>query len=127
MLDDPGAFVPENHRRQAAAVALHLVEIGAADSGGCHAHDDVTRAGLREVELDDLQRLADRPEQEPPSFSRKITDPRVGIGDRGVPEGARPRAQTEPLTHSDLFMDAFSPSSRKISDSRVGIGDRADP
>ena len=70
MLDDAGAFVPEHHRRRPLELALDLVEVGAADPDRGHADDDVVGAGLRQVELDDLERLADRPEEPGPRLHR---------------------------------------------------------
>ena len=58
MLDDAGALVTEHHGRRALPLALHLVEVRSADSGRSDADDDVVSAGLREVELDDLEGLA---------------------------------------------------------------------
>ena len=66
VLDDPGALVPEHHRRRPLPLALHLVEVGAADPDRRHADDDVVRAGLCQIELDDLERLADCPEEPGP-------------------------------------------------------------
>jgi hypothetical protein len=42
------------------------VKVGAADPDRGHADDDVVGAGLGQVELDDLERLADCPEQPGP-------------------------------------------------------------
>jgi hypothetical protein len=39
------------------------VEVGPADPDGGHPDDDLVRTGVVEVELDDLQGLADRVEQ----------------------------------------------------------------
>ena len=75
MLDDPGALVPEHHRRRPLPLALHLVEVGAADADRGHADDDVVRAGLRQIELDDLERLADRPEEPGPGLHRPLAQP----------------------------------------------------
>ena len=62
-LDGPGALVAEHHRRRALELALHLVEVGAADPDGRHPDDDLVRARLVQVELDDLERLADSVEE----------------------------------------------------------------
>ena len=72
MLDDPGALVPEHHRRRALPLALHLMEIGAADPHRGHADDHVVRAGLGEVELDDLEGLADCPKEPGSSLHPRI-------------------------------------------------------
>ena len=53
----------EHHRRRPLELALHLVEVGAADPDGRHRDDDLVRAGLPQVDLDDLERLPDRPEE----------------------------------------------------------------
>ena len=65
-LDDAGALVAEHHRRRSLPLALDLVQVGAADADRRHADDDVVGAGLREVELDDLERLADAAEEPGP-------------------------------------------------------------
>ena len=66
VLDDAGAFVPEHHRHRTLPLSPHLVQVGAADPDGGHADDDVVRARLGQVQLDDLERLADRPKQPGP-------------------------------------------------------------
>jgi len=58
--------VAEHHRRRSLPLALDLVQVGAADTDRRHADDDVVGAGLREVELDDLERLADGAEEPGP-------------------------------------------------------------
>ena len=73
-LDDAGAFVPEHHRRRPLPLALHLVEVGAADADRGHAHDDVVRAGLVQLELDDLERLAG-PLKEPARAVGRSSEP----------------------------------------------------
>jgi hypothetical protein len=55
--------VTEHHRCRATELAAHLVEVGPADPDRRHAHDDLVRPRLVEVELDDLERLADGVEQ----------------------------------------------------------------
>ena len=72
VLDDPGSLVPEHHRRRPLPLALHLVEVGAADPDRRHPDDDIVRAGLREIDLDDLERLADCPEEPCPSLHRRL-------------------------------------------------------
>ena len=39
------------------------MEVGAADADRGHPHDDLVRPRLGEVDLDDLERLADRVEE----------------------------------------------------------------
>ncbi len=70
VLDDAGSLVPEHHRRRALPLALYLVEVGAADPDRRHPDDDVVGAGLCQVELDDLERLADCPEEPGPGLHR---------------------------------------------------------
>ena len=72
VLDDARALVPEHHRRRSLPLALHLMEVGAADACRSDANNDVVRAGLRQVELDDLERLADRPEEPGPGLHAPI-------------------------------------------------------
>ena len=67
-----GALVAEHHRRRPLPLALDLVQVGAADADRRHADDDVVRAGLRQVELDDLERLADCPEEPGPRLHRRL-------------------------------------------------------
>jgi hypothetical protein len=55
--------VTEHHRRRAPELAAHLVEIGPADPDRRHPHDDLVGPRLGEVDLDDLERLADGVEQ----------------------------------------------------------------
>ena len=62
-LDDPRPLVPEHHRRRPSELPLHLVEIRATDADGGHPDDDLVRPRLVEVELDDLERLADAVEE----------------------------------------------------------------
>ena len=73
-LDDTGTLVTEHHRRRALPLALHLVEVGPADAGSGDPDDDIVRAGLCQVELDDLERLADRPEEPGPGFHPPSAD-----------------------------------------------------
>ena len=68
MLDDAGSLVAEHHRRRPLPLALDLVQVGTADAGRSNPDDDVVRAWLRQVELDDLERLVDRPEEPGPRF-----------------------------------------------------------
>ena len=70
VLDDAGALVAEHHRRRPLPLALDLMQVGAADADRRHPHDDVVRAGLCQVELDDLERLADCPEEPGPGLHR---------------------------------------------------------
>ena len=81
LLDDPGALVAEHHRRGPAELPLHLVEVGAADADGGHPDDDLVRPRLVEVELDDLEGLADGVEE-----GRTCLHRREG---RGEPMGRR--------------------------------------
>jgi hypothetical protein len=55
--------VAEDHRRRSPELALDLVEVGPADPDGVHAHDDLVRAWVVQVELDDLERLSDGAEE----------------------------------------------------------------
>ena len=63
LLHDTRALVAEHHGRRAAELPLHLVEVGPADPDRRHADDDLVRTRVVEVQLDDLQGLADRTEE----------------------------------------------------------------
>ena len=64
--------MPEHHRGRALPLTLYLVEVGAADPDRRHPDDDVVGAGLCQVELDDLEWLADCPEEPGPGLHRPI-------------------------------------------------------
>ena len=84
VLDDARALVAEHHRRRPLPLALDLVQVGAADADRRHPDDDVVRAGLCQVELDDLERLADCPEE--PGLGLHGLDPPDPFPHEGVPK-----------------------------------------
>src|SRR4029078_904905 len=62
----PAPPVPEHQGLRPAKLAFHLVQVGAADADRAHPHHDLVRARLGEVDLDDLERPADRVEDRGP-------------------------------------------------------------
>jgi hypothetical protein len=59
-LDDPGSLVAENRRRVAGGIgAGGRVQVGVADAARGEPHQNLTRAGIGEIDLGDVQRLAE--------------------------------------------------------------------
>ena len=55
--------MPEDHGRGPRPLSPNDVEIGAADADRGHPNEHVSRPGLLELDLDDLERHAGRPEE----------------------------------------------------------------
>src|SRR5262249_16567504 len=57
-LHDAGALVAEHHRPRTLPLALHHVQVGAADADRDNADEHLVRPGLAQVDLAHLERPA---------------------------------------------------------------------
>ncbi len=60
LFDDAGGFMPEHHRHRTGTGAVDDGEVGVAEARGLDLDQDFARAGARQIDLDDLERLRAR-------------------------------------------------------------------
>ena len=59
LLDDAGGFVAEHRRQRMRIQPFHEVQVGMAEAGDAGADQHLARAGLRQADILDHQRLVD--------------------------------------------------------------------